>query len=488
MAQPVLVWFRDDLRVGDNPALRAALDSGRPVLCFYIFDNASPEIRPLGGAARWWLHGALANLSDNLDKRGNRLHLFSGAAEELVPRVVAEADAAALYWNRRYGPEREIDARLKQRLRDDGLEVKSFPGRLVYEPGSVLNQSGGYYKVFTPFNRAAVAHDPPPEPLPAPRELPRAAFPRALDDLSVTLDELALEPRAPDWAGGLRETWGGDTAKRGEDGAHERLKAFVTDHLSGYARHRDRPDFDATSRLSPHLRFGEITPRQAIHAALAARESGKGDATDYNTFRAEIGWRDFSYQLLFSHGPLHTRNMNDQFDAMPWREDDAALHAWQQGRTGFPVVDAGMRQLWHQGFMHNRVRMIVASFLTKHLLIHWKAGEAWFWDTLVDADPANNPAGWQWVAGSGADAQPYYRIFNPMTQGEKFDPEGDYVRRWVPEIAGLPNRVIHRPWEAKPDALKAAGVVLGENYPKPIVAHEDGRKRALEAFEAIKRR
>jgi len=488
MAQPVLVWFRDDLRVGDNAALRAALDSGRPVLCFYVFDHASAEIRPLGGAARWWLNGALANLSDNLEKRGNRLHLLSGAAEELVPRIVAEADAAALYWNRRYSPEREIDARLKKRLRDDGLEVKSFPGRLVYEPGSVLNQSGGYYKVFTPFNRAAVAHDPPQEPLPAPRELPRASFPRALDDLSVTLDELALEPRAPDWAGGLRETWGVDAAKRGEDGAHERLKAFISKHLSGYARERDRPDFDATSRLSAHLRFGEITPRQAIHAALAARAANRVDAQDYDSFRAEISWRDFSYQLLFTHGPLHTRNINDQFDAMPWREDDAALRAWQQGRTGFPVVDAGMRQLWHQGFMHNRVRMIVASFLTKHLLIHWKAGEAWFWDTLVDADPANNPAGWQWVAGSGADAQPYYRIFNPMTQGEKFDPEGDYVRRWVPEIAGLPNRVIHRPWEAKPDALKAAGVILGDNYPKPIVVHEDARKRALNAFETIKRR
>ncbi|MCC5979303.1 MAG: deoxyribodipyrimidine photo-lyase [Salinarimonas sp.] len=487
MAQPALVWFRDDLRVADNPALRAALDSGRPVLCFFIFDDSSPEIRPLGGAARWWLHGSLANLADNLDKRGNRLHLFSGAAEELVPRIVSETDAAALFWNRRYGPEREIDARLKKRLRTEGLEVRSFPGRLVYEPGTVLNQGGGYYKVFTPFNRAAVAQDPPETPLPAPRELPRASFPKALDALSVTLEELALEPRGPDWAGGMRETWEKDGAGRGEDAAHKRLKAFIADHLSGYAKNRDRPDLDATSRLSPHLRFGEITPRQAVHAALAAKTDG-APAGDYDSFRAEIGWRDFSYQLLFSRGGLHTRNMNDQFDAMPWREDDSALRAWQEGRTGFPVVDAGMRQLWHQGYMHNRVRMIVASFLTKHLLIDWKAGESWFWDTLVDADPANNPAGWQWVAGSGADAQPYYRIFNPMTQGEKFDPQGDYVRQWVPEIADLPNRVIHRPWEAKREALEAAGVVLGETYPKPIVIHEDGRKRALAAFETIKRR
>ena len=487
MAQPALVWFRDDLRVADNPALRAALESGRPVFCFYVFDDASPEVRPLGGAARWWLHGALANLSDNLEKRGGRLHLFSGAAEELVPHIVAESDAAALYWNRRYGPEREIDARLKKSLRGDGLAVKSFPGRLVHEPGSVLNQSGGYYKVFTPFNRAAVALDPPDAPLPAPREITPAPFPRALDDLSVSLDELALEPTRPDWAGGMRETWEADGAGRGEDGAHRRLKAFIGDHLAGYADDRNRPDLDATSRLSPHLRFGEITPRQAIHAALAAKKGG-APAKDYDVFRAEIGWRDFSYQLLFTHGALHMRNMNDQFDAMPWREDDSALRAWQRGRTGFPIVDAGMRQLWHQGYMHNRVRMIVASFLTKHLLIDWRAGEAWFWDTLVDADPANNPAGWQWVAGSGADAQPYYRIFNPMSQGEKFDPQGDYVRQWIPEIADLPNRVIHRPWEATREVLGKAGVVLGETYPEPIVIHEDGRRRALAAFEKTRRR
>lgn len=481
MGKPALVWFREDLRVADNPALRAAVESGRPVLCFYIHDTQSDGVRAPGGASRWWLHGSLAALSDNLEKRGGRLHLFSGAAEEIVPKIVAESDAAALYWNRRYGPEREVDAGLKRRFRDAGLEVQSFASRLLYEPGQIRNQSGEFYKVFTPFNRACVAQDPPPKPLPAPREITRAAFPRALDPLAVTLDELALEPTQPDWAGGLRESW-----ERGEDAAQECLRAFIRDGLSGYASRRDRPDIAGTSRLSPHLRFGEISPRQAIHAVREALDGGI-DQRDYDSFRAEIGWRDFSYQLVFAHGPIAAQNMNRQFDAFPWREDDAALRAWQRGRTGYPIVDAGMRELWHTGFMHNRVRMIVASFLIKHLLIDWRAGEEWFWDTLVDADPANNPAGWQWVAGSGADAQPYYRIFNPMTQGEKFDPQGAYVRQWVPEIAGLSDRVIHRPWEAKSDMLDRAGIALGETYPEPIVIHEEGRKRALAAFETIKR-
>lgn len=483
MSRPAIVWFREDFRLGDNPALVAAVDSGQPVLCIYVHDEASPEARPLGGAARWWLHGSLEALRVALRDAGADLLILRGAARDVIPRIAAAADAGSVFWNRRYGRERAIDIDVKAALKRAGVEARSFASRLVYEPGEIRTQSGGSYKVFTPFHRACLTRDPPPPPLRAPAAVPAASPPPDAAELAVEIADLALEPRRPDWAGGLRESW-----ERGEGGARKRLAAFLKSGFAGYAADRNRPDLDVTSRLSPHLRFGELSAREVVHAARFVHQASGGAISDedYDVFRAEIGWRDFSHLLLFENEDIASGNIQKNFDAFPWRDDGDAVAAWREGRTGYPIVDAGMRQLWRTGFMHNRVRMIVASFLIKHLLIDWRVGEEWFWDTLVDADAANNPASWQWVAGSGADAAPYYRIFNPVAQGERFDPSGAYVRIWVPEIARLPDRAIHRPWEATSGMLHSAGVRLGENYPRPIVAHDDARKRALAAFESIR--
>ncbi len=318
-------------------------------------------------------------------------------------------------------------------------------------------------------------------PLPAPARIAAAPLPPGFHFLPI--GDLGLEPTRPDWAGGLREEW-----TPGEDGARARLSAFLDGGLKGYAIDRNRPDRPASSKLSPHLRFGEISIRQCWRAARVAFDAGETGAsdTDLDTFLKELGWREFSYHLLFHNPTLARTNYNVKFDAFRWRDDEAALEAWRRARTGYPMVDAGMRQLWTTGWMHNRVRMIVASFLVKHLLIDWRAGEEWFWDTLVDADPANNAASWQWVAGTGADAAPYFRIFNPFGQGEKFDPDAVYIRRWVPELAKLPNDVIHRPWAAPPALLAAAGVKLGETYPLPMVDHDAARARALAALQGMK--
>lgn len=481
MPGPALVWFREDLRIADNPALTHAVETGAPVLCLYLHDEESPEVRPLGGAARWFLHGSLEALAESLARIGGALVILRGAAREVIPRVVAETKAAHVVWNRRYGAERAIDADVKRVLKQAGIEAKSCKARLLYEPGEVTTKTGGLYRVFTPYRNATLQYDPPPPPLPAPTRIAAGTWPEALRTQALRLDDLALEPRAPDWAAGLRETW-----TRGEAGALARLAAFLDGRLSGYAGSRNRPDLETTSMLSPHLRFGDISPRQIVHAALHARDAGRIPPEDYDMLRSELGWRDFSHQLLYAEPDMARTNLTKSFDAFPWREDDAALAAWRRGRTGYPFVDAGMRQLWRTGFMHNRVRMVVASFLVKHLLIDWRRGEDWFWDTLCDADPANNSASWQWVAGSGADASPYYRIFNPVAQGEKFDPQGDYVRRFVPELARLPATFVHKPWEAPRNVLERAGVTLGETYPLPIVAHEEGRRRALDALARMK--
>lgn len=480
-AGPALVWFREDFRVADNPALVHAIETGAPVLCLYLHDEVSPEVRPLGGASRWFLHGSLADLAESLARRGAELLILRGAARDVVPRLAAATGASHVFWNRRYGPERAIDADLKRMLAEAGVNAKSCKARLLYEPGEVTTKTGGLYKVFTPYRNATLAYDPPPPPLPAPERVPSASWPTAVRAEAMALADLALEPTKPDWAGGLRETW-----IRGESGARERLAAFVDGRLRGYAASRNRPDLETTSMLSAHLRFGDVSPRQIVHAALHARDRGTIGADDYDMLRSELGWRDFSHQLLYAQPDIATANMTKVFDAFPWRSDAAAFAAWSRGRTGYPFVDAGMRQLWRTGFMHNRVRMVVGSFLVKHLLIDWRAGEAWFWDTLCDADPANNAASWQWVAGSGADASPYYRIFNPVAQGEKFDPDGLYIRRFVPELAGLPDPYIHRPWEAPENVLQRAGVTLGQTYPLPIVAHEEGRRRALDALARMK--
>lgn len=485
MASPAIVWFREDLRVSDNPALCAAAESNEPVLCIYIHDEALPGSNKLGGASRWWLHGSLAALAGELSERGSELFLFEGNSKVLLPQIVEETGAAAIYWNRRYGPERSVDADLKTQLRATGRLVKSFASRLLFEPGEVRTKTGDLYKVFTPYRNATLAKGPLPPPLRAPSKIATMQWSQQLRDRAVTLESLRFEPRQPDWSAGMRAVW-----QRGEEGAQARLSSFLASGFAGYAETRNRPDLETTSGLSAHLRFGEISPRQIIYAARHALDSGEAGANqeDFDVLRSEIGWRDFSHQLLFALEDISVANIQKNFDQFPWRIDDEALEAWKRGRTGYPFVDAGMRQLWTTGFMHNRVRMVVASFLIKHLLIDWRIGERWFWDTLVDADPANNAASWQWVAGSGADAAPYYRIFNPVSQGEKFDPDGEYVRKWVPEIAKLPRSAIHRPWEASSKVLEFAGVVLGKDYPFPIIAHDMARKRALAAFDSIRRR
>jgi len=474
---PVIVWFREDLRLSDNPALHAAVQKGRPIVCLYIFMDGEDGARPLGGASRWWLDKSLKALAKDIEQLGGQLTVRAGDGSACLDKVIEETGADAVFWNRRYGAaERDTDAAIKSGLKDRGIAVESFNARLLVEPWVLKTGSGGFYKVFTPFWKALRGCYEAPAALPRPKNL---SGPK-LGTLSI--DELGLHPKTPEWSAGFDAMW-----TPGEDGAAERLEAFLDGPVDDYPKERDLPGKeDGTSGLSPHLRFGEISPAQVWRAALPAMESGRVSEDGGWKFLSEIGWREFSYVLLYHQPDLAEANYNSDFDHMPWRTDDAALKAWQTGQTGYPIVDAGMRQLWETGWMHNRVRMIVASFLTKHLLLHWREGEDWFWDTLVDADPASNPASWQWTAGSGADAAPYFRVFNPITQGEKFDSDGAFVRRWVPEIADLPNKHLHSPWTADKDTLAKAGVTLGKDYPKPLVEHKTARERALDAYETLK--
>ncbi len=451
MSQPSIVWFRDDLRLADNPALRAAIDRGEPILGLYVLDEESDGIRPLGGAAKWWLHGSLESLGERLRERGSTLLLRRGAAASVVADLAREASAGAVFWNRRYGgAEREVDAALKTALRDDGLTVASFGASLLFEPWTVQTGAGTPYSVFTPFWRACQSMPTPRAPLPEPREIPGPRSTPASDDL----DDWELLPTAPDWAGGLRETW-----EPGEPAARARLREFLADDLADYDRSRDEPSAGATSRLSPRLRWGELSPHTVWHETV---ESGQKSGR----FLSELGWREFAAHVLYHHPDLATKNLRPEFDAFPWpRLHSAQLRAWQQGRTGIPLVDAGMRELWHTGVMHNRIRMVTASFLLKNLLIDWRRGEQWFWDTLVDADGASNPFNWQWVAGSGADAAPYFRVFNPELQAKKFDPHGQYIAQWAPEYR----------------------VDSPEDPPQPIVDLGETRKAALAAYEQMRR-
>jgi deoxyribodipyrimidine photo-lyase len=467
---PVVVLFRNDFRMADNGALSAACDSGRDVVPLFVLDEAN-SARPAGAARRWWIHHSLAVLRRKLSELGARLILRHGATDKVLADVLEQTGAGAVFWNRRYDPsELALDEWLRTDLETNGIAVRSFDGALLHEPWRLVTQSGGSYKVYTPFWRAISGELDSRDPIDPPAKISGWRGELASDDL----DDLALLP-VVNWAEGFAERW-----SPGEDGARERLQEFVRHDLASYEKERDMPDAQATSRLSPHLAHGEITPR-LILAALKARRGGSAEK-----FRKELVWREFSYHLLFHNPDLHRRNFRNEFDALPWRDDEKGLLAWQRGRTGYPIVDAGMRELWKTGWMHNRVRMIAASFLVKHLLVDWRLGERWFWDTLVDADCANNPASWQWVAGSGADAAPYFRIFNPILQGEKFDPDGDYVRHYVPELARLPNQYIHKPWEAPPSVLEESGVRLGRSYPLPVVNHLNARERALLVYETLK--
>ena len=417
-----LVWFRDDLRLADHAALDAGAQDPEGVAALYVLDEESPEVRPLGGAARWWLHESLSRLQESLAAHGIPLILRRGPASAVVPRVIEEVGATRFTWNRRYGAERNIDAALKTQLRDAGIDAESFHGGLLFDPRQIQTQTGGPYRVYSAFWRACLAAPAPAVPLPEPEHLIPAAHQAASD----SLDDWQLQPSRPDWATEIAERW-----TPGEEAALGALDRFLRHRAPGYSRGRDFPAEEVTSELSPHLRWGEVSPRTIWHRAIAS-------GADVGTFLSELGWREFAWYTLFRHPDLHTRGLDARFEAFPWLdsaapETAATLTAWQQGRTGFPLIDAGMRELWRSGTMHNRVRMVVASFLTKNLLIDWRIGEAWFWDTLVDADAASNPFNWQWVAGCGADAAPYFRIFNPRTQQEKFERQGTYIDRWAPE-------------------------------------------------------
>ncbi|EGL64936.1 DNA photolyase [Agrobacterium sp. ATCC 31749] len=471
---PVIVWFRKDLRLSDNLALLAAVEHGGPVIPVYIREKSAG---PLGGAQEWWLHHSLAALSSSLEKAGGRLVLASGDAERILRDLISETGADTVVWNRRYDPTgMATDKAFKQKLRDDGLTVQSFSGQLLHEPSRLQTKSGGPYRVYTPFRRALEGGEEPHAPADAPKSLKAPeVWPK-----SEKLADWKLLPTKPDWAKDFSDIW-----TPGENGAKDKLDDFIDGALKGYEEGRDFPAKPATSLLSSHLAAGEISPAAVWHATKGL--SRHIASNDISRFRKEIVWREFCYHLLFHFPELDEKNWNDSFDAFPWRDDETSFKAWTRGMTGYPIVDAGMRQLWQHGIMHNRVRMIVASFLIKHLLIDWRKGEKWFRDTLVDADPASNAANWQWVAGSGADASPFFRIFNPILQGEKFDGDGDYVRRFVPELEKLERKYIHKPFEAPKDVLKKAGVELGKTYPLPIVDHGKARERALAAYAAVKK-
>jgi deoxyribodipyrimidine photo-lyase len=473
---PAIIWFRNDLRLADHAALHAAAGAGGPVLAVYILDDAAAGPWALGGAARWWLHHSLASLDRALRALGAPLVLRRGDSQAILADLVRQTATRDVFTGGSVEPwARRLDTAVAQRLAGQGVRLHRMRTMTLFPPDMIRTRTGGPFSVYTPFSNACLATGGPKDPIPPPRHL------RGISGLeSDRLDDWTLLPAGPDWAGGLRATWLHE-CQPGEAGAMSRARDFLDRRIGDYAAARNAPAVDATSMLSPHLRFGEISAAQLWHLAYAT-PAGKGR----ETFIREVLWREFSANLLWHHQDLPEAPLRPEFAAMPWRDDPAGLRAWQRGRTGVPIVDAGMRQLWQTGWMHNRVRMIVASFLVKHLMIPWQAGQAWFWDTLVDADLANNAASWQWVAGSGADAAPYFRIFNPVLQGRKFDPDGAYVRRFVPELANLPAEAIHAPWDARPEVLAQAGVRLGSTYPMPLVDLAAGRARALEAYAAIR--
>ena len=477
---PILVWFRLDLRLADHKALWQAASVAAPVVPVYVWSPEEELPWAPGGASRWWLHHSLAALDASLRKQGLRLVTRRGPAGGALLRLAKETGARAVYANRRVEPAwRKMDSRVAAALGPAGVEFRVWPDVFLFEPETVRTGSGKPFEVFTPFWRKclSLADPPPPLPQPGPLQGPKRWPP------SVPLEELGLLPR-PDWAGGLRSAW-----VPGEPGARDRLRRFLEGSWDLYAERRNRPAEEGTSRLSAHLHFGEVSARQVWHAVRSMAESRGMPAARWreSVFLRELGWREFAHHLLWHRPECTDRPLRTEWERFPWREDASDLRAWQRGRTGYPIVDAGMRELWTTGWMHNRVRMIVASFLVKDLRIAWQSGARWFWDTLVDADLANNTLGWQWTAGCGVDAAPYFRVFHPVLQGEKFDPDGAYVRRWCPELARLPARWIHRPFEAPPSVLKEAGVRLGSEYPEPIVSHAAARQAALAAWESLRR-
>lgn len=466
-----ILWLREDLRLHDNLALNFAAVSGE-FTAVYIYPQG------LGAASYWWLHHSLVSLTKQFADKGLSLVLRTGEAEQILTDMCSEINADRVVWNRVYSPQGiEQGQKVKQALEAKSLVSKSFNSQLLIEPTQVLNKQGTPFKVFTPFWRHCLTLLSP-SPI---QEL--ASFKGIAEKLkSDKLDDWGLLPAKPDWSAGLQERW-----QPGEEGAQKRWDDFLSRTISKYKDGRDIPSQENTSMLSPHLVFGEIGPRQIWFDTQQAIVSNEIDSENGNKFLSEIGWREYSRYLLVHFPHVIDTPFNQKFADFPWQNEIKLLDAWKKGLTGYPIVDAGMRELWHTGYMHNRVRMVVGSFLTKHCLTHWKEGMNWFWDTLVDADIGNNTASWQWISGSGADAAPFFRIFNPILQGEKFDKEGLYIKKWVPELSKLPSRYINKPWEADEMTLKAAGVTLGENYPLPVVDHRQARENALSAYQAMKK-
>ena len=474
---PALVWLRADLRFEDNPALRAAADSGRPVACLYVLDDETPGDWAMGGAQRWWLHHSLAAMQDDFGKFGGALILRRGDCRGVVPSVAEELGAGLVTWNRRYiGWQKEADADVKASLEDQDVEVRTFRGTVIFEPGEILTGGGTPYKVYSPYWKKMQEREVPEkvakvQKLEAPGALP------ASDDLG----DWDLLPTKPDWSTGFAPVW-----TPGERGARDRWLSWLKGDAEDYDDERNVPALDATSRQSPHLHFGETSPVVAYRELEEAVEDGSVPEAQGRSWLSELAWREFHYQLLAAQPQMFDEPLDAKFKDFDWEDDDEAFDAWAYGRTGYPIVDAGMRQLYETGWMHNRVRMITGSFLVKDLLLDWRRGMAWFWDCLVDADPANNTAQWQWIAGCGADASPFFRIFNPVTQGERFDKKAEYIKHWCPELEDLPEKHVHAPWEAPDDVLEKAGVTLGEDYPEPIVDHAERREEALDRYKAIK--
>ena len=468
-----VMWFRQDLRLADNPALTNALEDGK-TLPIFILDNFNSKEHVNGAASKWWLHHSLIKLNKSLK---NKLCFFTGNPIDILDEIHKQFEISNIFWSRCYEPWRiKRDKKIKKYFNDQNVNVNTFNGSLLWEPWNIAKKDGTPYKVFTPYYRKGCLNsDKPRMPLPA----PNLSNLISIDNHDLKIEDLELMPKH-NWYNKMISLW-----SPGEEGAHSKIEEFISNGLNNYKEGRNFPSNQNVSQLSPHLHFGEVSPNQVWYRAKT-KEGKLGIKKDLDHFLSELGWREFSFNLLYHFPFLPKENLQKKFDNFPWDNDKDKLKKWQKGLTGYPIVDAGMQELWQTGYMHNRLRMVVGSFLVKNLLLHWHHGERWFWDCLIDADLASNSAGWQWIAGSGADAAPYFRIFNPITQGQKFDPDGKYTRKYLPVLNDMPDKFLFNPWEAPEDVLRSAGVKLGENYPLPIVEIGSSRQKALEAFATTK--